>query len=71
MPQIIRLESQIGRMFGGSGRGPGANTPGGLGGGARAIDPVTLSLHYSEVERPLHPIVKDLKCQVHEKAVLF
>ncbi|CAN0106966.1 unnamed protein product, partial [Ectocarpus sp. 12 AP-2014] len=62
--EIIRLESQVGRMFGGSGRAPGASTPGGLGGGAGAIDPVTLSLHYSEVERHLQPMVKDLKCQV-------
>ena len=66
--QIIRLESQLGRMHGGSGRpqqvaGSFASL-GGLGQGAGAVEPVTLSLHYSEVERPLHPMVKDLKCQV-------
>ena len=78
--QIIRLQSQFGRMFGGTGRAgkdqiaggssstrPGvSNLPlGGLRvGGPGAVDPVTLSLHYSEVDRPLHPQVKDLKCQV-------
>eukprot|EP00904_Undaria_pinnatifida_P007949 jgi/Undpi1/4284/HiC_scaffold_17.g07650.m1 len=71
--EIIRLESQLGRMSGVSSRGGGstdgsAPTPalGGLGIGAGAIDPVTLSLHYSEVEKPLHPMGKDLKCQVEE-----
>ncbi len=69
-------------MFGGSGRRPAAAAAGGgggggggggvaaslggLGAGAGAIDPLTLSLHYSEVERPLHPMVKDLKCQVRK-----
>lgn len=59
-------------MCGGSGRGSASNSLhggsrvplGGLGQGAGAVDPITLSLHYSEVERPLHPMVRDLKCQV-------
>lgn len=54
-------------MYGGSGRVPatgGASSIGGLGIGSGPVDPVTLSLHYSEVEKPLHPMVKDLKCQV-------
>lgn len=67
-------------MFDGTGRGGGvggiatgsltsrpgvSNLPiGGLGQGAGAVDPVTLSLHYCEMDRPLHPQVKDLKCQV-------
>ena len=62
-------------MFGGSGRAQGvtgvSTSLGGLGAGAGAIDPVTLSLHYSEVERPLHPMVKDVKCQVKECRVFW
>lgn len=50
---------------GGAG-GSSASIPalGGLGAGAGAIDPMTLSLHYCEVEMPLRPMGKDLKCQV-------
>lgn len=57
-------------MFGGSGRGKGGTIEdfGGLGAGA--IDPVTLNLHYSEVEKPLRPMVKNLNCQVKYALVI-
>ena len=56
-------------MYGGSGRsrdsgGASFGSPGGLGQGTGALEPLTLSLHYSEMEKQLHPMRKNIKCQV-------